>query len=153
MKFLAALSFAALSIAPAAANDSLRSLSYLVGTWKCTYDAGKTRMVYTATFAYVMDENWVRESDSWSGGGSDLGMFTYDSKRREWTALVIEPERSSVVFRAAGSDAYHIVYRSVYPDTSMTDVFDRESPSRYTLHFAQSAGGKVTRSNDTCRKQ
>ena len=144
--------FLALAIAPAGASDPLASLRYLVGTWKCTYDAGKVRATYTATFAYDMNDNWLRERDSWNGGGGDFGLFTYDPKGQVWTELVVEQERTTTLFRGKGSDPNHVVYRSIYPDASMTDIFDRVSPAEYTLHFTQVAAGKTTRSTDTCMK-
>jgi hypothetical protein len=140
------------ALAPASANDPLSSLRYLVGAWNCTYHAGATRVSYKALFSYDMGGNWVRERDSWAGGGNDLGMFTYEPKRHGWTAVVIEPERSTVVFRASGDNPNHIVYRSLYPDTSMTEIFVRDSPTRYTLQFTQISTGKTTKSNDLCVK-
>ena len=144
--------FAALA-APGSASDSLASLQYLVGTWSCTYNAGKVHAKYAAIFAYDLRGNWLRESDSWSGGGSDLGMFTYEPKAHAWTAVVMEPERATVLFRASGSNPNRVVYRSVFPNAGMTDVFQRESPDRYTLHFTQTTGGKTTTSMDVCVKK
>lgn len=140
-----------LGVAPAGASDPLSSLRYLVGTWKCTYQIGKTHADYKATYSYGLGENWLRESDSW-GGGSDLGMITYEPKERRWTIVVLETDRIATLFRAAGGSPNHLVYHSVYPSTSMTDVFDRDSPTRYTLHFTQSAGGRAVKSTDTCVK-
>jgi hypothetical protein len=147
-----ALLLSAVSLRPASAADPLASLRYLVGSWKCTYDAGKVRATYAAAFAYDMSGNWMRERDSWAGGGGDLGMFTYEPKRNSWTAVFLEQDRSTTIFRASGPNANHIVYRSVYPDASMTEIFDRTSPTRYTLQFTQSTGGKTTKSADTCVK-
>ncbi len=141
-----------LVIAPARASAQLSPWQYFVGTWSCSYRAGKTQTAYKAAFAYDMGGSWMRERDTWTGSGSDLGMFTYEPKRRVWTAVVLEQEGATVVFRASGSNPNHVVYRSVYPDASMTDVFDRDSPTRYTLHFTQSAGGKTVKSADTCVK-
>ncbi len=147
---LTAFAFVALLAAPATANDPLSSLRFLVGTWNCTYEAGKTKVTYKATFSYDMNDNWIRESDSWKGGGNDLGMFTFENGG--WTTVVLEPNRSTTLFRASGKNPNHIVYRSVYPHAGMTDVFDRVSPTRYTLHFKQTAGGKTVESNDVCVK-
>lgn len=141
-----------LGVMPAAASDPLGSLRYLVGTWNCTYRAGKVQAKYTATFAYDMSGNWMRERDSWAGGGGDQAMFTYEPKRRNWTAVVTERERTTTIFRAGGANLSHLVYRSVYPDASMTDIFDRASSTQYTLHFTQTTGGRTVRSNDTCVK-
>ncbi len=138
--------------ASASSGDPLASLHGLVGTWTCTYAIGSQRVTYKASFAYDMRNNWMRERDAWSGGGSDEDLFTYDPKAHAWTAIVVENERNAVVFRAYGSSADHVVYRSVYPDPSMTDVFDRLSPTKYTLHFSQRANGKTTNSSDTCVK-
>lgn len=151
-RFIASVAVFALCVAGAPAADPLASLRFLVGTWHCTYQAAKTHIGYKATFSYDMGGNWLRESDSWTGGGSDVGMISYDQKRHGWIELVLVNERAAFVFHAAGSNPNHVVYRSVYPDASMIDIFDRSSPARYTLHFTQTVGRKVTKSNDTCAK-
>jgi hypothetical protein len=140
-----------LSAAPVSASDPLASLRFLVGTWNCTYQLGKASVSYHATYAYDMKGNWMSERDVIKGGGSDQGMFTYDPKRG-WTAVVIEPERTTTIFRASGSNATHVVYHSVYPDASMTEVFDRAASNRYTLHFKQKANGRTMTSTDICVK-
>lgn len=146
------LFFAMLSVAQAPASDPLASLRFLVGTWNCTYRASTVHVTYKATFSYDMNGNWMRERDSWTGGGGDEGMFTYEPKRHGWTAVILEQDRTATVFRAAGSNPDRVVYRSIYPDASMTDIFDRTSPARYTLHFTQTAGRKAIKSTDTCVK-
>jgi hypothetical protein len=150
---VAILALTAFGVAPAAASDPLSSLRFLVGTWNCTYEAGKTHVTYKAVFAYDLSNNWMRESDSWTGGGGDMGMFTYEPKRHGWTAVVVENQRTTTVFRSNGGNANHIVYHSVYPNASMTDVFDRTSPTRYTIHFTQSVGSKAMKSTDVCAKK
>ncbi|HEY6449934.1 MAG TPA: hypothetical protein VIX60_04575 [Candidatus Cybelea sp.] len=152
VKLLSAVLFAMVGLAPAPASDPLSSLRFLVGTWNCTYQAAKAHVTYKATFSYDMNDNWMRERDSWTGGGGDEGLFTYEPKRHSWTEVVVEGERTATVFRGAGSDPNHVVYRSIYPDSTMTDIFDHKSPTRYTLHFTQNAGGKTVESTDTCVK-
>jgi hypothetical protein len=144
------LVFASLICIPASAADN-SSLHFLVGTWHCTYDAGKTRSTYRATFAYEMNGGWIREVDSWSGGGGDQGMIAYNPEHG-WTAVVLGPGATTTVFRASGTNSNRIAYRSVYPDASMTDVFERSSPTSYTLRFTQSKNGKTASSHDTCTK-
>lgn len=145
------LLFVMVSALPAPASDPLSSLRFLAGSWNCTYHSGKTHLNYKAVFSYDMDGNWMTERDAWAGGGGDQGMFTYEPKRRSWSAVVLEPDRTTTLFRGTGSPN-HVVYRSVYPDASMVELFDRVSPTRYTLHFTQSARGKRVESTDTCKK-
>jgi opacity protein-like surface antigen len=149
---IAALALTVSATVPASAADPLSSLRFLVGAWNCTYLAGKVHMNYKAMFAYDLGGNWMRESDNWTGGGGDLGMFTYEAKHHAWTAVIMENERTTTLFRASGSNPNHIVYRSVYPTAGMTDVFERTSPTRYTIRFTQSGGGKTLKSTDTCIK-
>lgn len=152
---LALVGFAA-ACAPAgrapAAPDPLSGLRYLVGTWNCTYSAGRVRISYKAHFAYALGDNWMRESDSWSGGGGDVAMFTYEPKRRAWTAIIVDNERTTAVMRATGSNPDHVTYHSVIPDASMSESFDRTSPSRYEVRFTQHARGKTLKSTDVCVK-
>ena len=153
MKPLAAFLVVVAAIAaPAPAADPLSSLRFLVGTWKCTYQAGKAPVYYKATYAYDLSGNWLRESDSWTGGGSDLGMITYEPKARSWTAVAMEDDRTTTIFRATSGSPNRIAYRSVYPTTTMTDLFEWISPSRYTLHFSETAGGRTVKSVDVCVK-
>jgi len=140
-------------MAPAKAADPLASLSYLVGTWSCTYNGGGQHLKYTATFDYVMDNNWMRERDTWAAGGSDVGLTTYEPKTNIWTEIVAENERSTTVFHATGSDAGHRAYQSVYPNALFNLIFDRVSDSEYTLHFHGTYGGKMMTSYDSCAKQ
>ena len=150
---VASLALSAAAFASASASDPLNSLRFLEGSWNCTYQAGKVAVNYRATFAYDMGGNWMRESDSWTGGGSDLGMFTYEPKRHAWMAVVMENERDTTLFRATGANPNHIVYRSIYPNAGMTDIFERTSPTRYTLHFTQTSGGRTRSSTDICVKR
>jgi hypothetical protein len=145
-----ALLLGLLVAAPAAARDPLASLHFLVGSWNCSYSAGKIHTNYKATFAYDMNGNWLRENDAWQGGG-DLGMFTYQPKEG-WTAVVVEGHRTTTLFRASGSNPNHIVYHTVYPNANATDVFDRVSPTRFTIHYSETDGGKKMTSSDICNK-
>lgn len=140
------------AVSPAAAADSISSLRFLVGTWNCTYQAGKTSVNYRATYSYDLGNNWLRENDSWTHGGSDLGMITYEPRTRQWVSAVMDDQRSVVVFHAKGSDPSHLVYRSAYPNAGLTNVFDRLSSSLYTLHFSGNVGGRSLKSMDVCKK-
>jgi hypothetical protein len=129
----------------------LAGLHYLVGTWNCTYLAGATRFAYSATYAYDRGGHTLRESASWAGGG-DEELLAYDA-HRGWTALVFEDQGTATILRASGSNATHIVYRSVYPDASIAETFDRISATKYTLHATVRSGGKTISSVDTCVKR
>ncbi|MBV8171501.1 MAG: hypothetical protein JO219_06195 [Candidatus Eremiobacteraeota bacterium] len=131
----------------------MASLSYLVGSWTCTYSGGGQHIRYTATYDYVMGDDWVRERDTWTGGGGDVGLTTYEPKTDAWTEIVAGPGRSTTVFRAKGSDGAHRVYQSVYPNALLNVTFDRVSDTMYTLHFHGTYGGKSMTSHDTCAKQ
>ena len=78
-------------------------------------------------------------------------MITYEPKSREWIAVVIDNERATVVFHARGNPS-HLVYRSAYPNAKLTNVFERNSPTRYTLHFSGTVGGASVKSTDVCTK-
>ena len=130
---------------------SLAGLGFLIGVWTCNYAGGGQHLTYTATFDYDLANNWIRERDAWPGGGGDVAYLTYFPKDKMWTYGVFESERTTTLFRGTGS-ASHIVYRSVYPDASFTDVFDRVTPTKYTLHFSGMLAGKPTTSVDVCIK-
>jgi len=121
---------------------------YLVGTWNCTYRAGTVRMAYDATYIYDRDGRTLREIASWAGGG-DEELLAYDARRGGWTAVVLD-QGTATILRATGSDPNHIAYRSVYPDASIAETFDRISATEYTLHATVRSGGKTITSVDTC---
>ncbi|HEY1975736.1 MAG TPA: hypothetical protein VGG89_04295 [Candidatus Baltobacteraceae bacterium] len=131
---------------------TLADLGFLVGTWSCVYNAGGQHATYTAVYAYDIQNNWIRARDAWQGGGGDVAYFTRDPKGGGWTYAAFESDRSTTVFRAKDDGATHIVYRSVYPNNGWTDVFDKVSPAKYTLHFSGVIGGKATTSFDVCTK-
>lgn len=141
--------FAALVLAAlTAAATPFAELHYLVGTWHCTYRAGAMRMAYDATYHYDRDGHTLREAASWAGGG-DEELLAYDATRG-WTALVFEDDGSATILRGGGRDPNHIAYRSVYPDASIAETFDRVSATAYALHATVRSGGKTTVSVDTC---
>jgi hypothetical protein len=134
----------------ASRSDPLGSLRFLVGNWTCSFRQSSARVTYKATFGYDMAGNWLRERDEWAGGGSDEALFTYDPKQRAWIAVVVENERTATIFRGTGPDPTHVVYHSVYPNAGMTEVFDRTSPTHYTVAFTGTIDGREMKSTDLC---
>ena len=127
----------------------LAGLHYLVGTWNCTYRAGAARLAYDNTYAYDLDGHTLRQIASWAGGG-DEELLAYDAQRSGWSAVVFDDHGTATILRATGSDPNHIAYRSVYPDASIAETFDRISATEYTLHATVRLGGKTITSVDTC---
>ena len=140
-----------LSATAATHSDAMVSLRFLVGNWTCTYHQGAAKVVYKATYAYDMSGNWLRERDT-SALGDDEALFTYRPKERAWIAVVVAKDRSVTLFRGTTSAPGNVVYRSTYPDTSMTEHVDRASPTRYTIHFSQTTNGKTLQSMDVCTR-
>ncbi len=138
-----------LAAALPAAPSPLAGLHYLVGTWNCTYRAGAARLAYDATFAYERDGHTLRQVATWAGGG-DQELLGYDARRSRWTAVVFEDQGTVTILRATGTDPNHIAYRSIYPDASIAETFDRISGTEYTLHATVRSGGKTITSVDTC---
>lgn len=137
---------------PAAASP-LAGLHYLVGTWNCTYAAGTIRMAYDATYAYDRDGHTLRQIASWAGGGGDEELLAYDARRGGWTAVVIDDHGTATIMRATGGGPNHIAYRSVYPDASIAETYDRISATKYMLHATVRSGGKTITSVDTCVRE
>lgn len=135
---------------PATASP-LAGLHYLVGTWNCTYSAGKEHLAYVATYAYDSNGRILREIASSSAGG-DEELLAYDAHRHGWTAVVIDDQGNATAMRAAGKDPKHISYRSVYPDGTVAVTFERISATKYTLHGTVRMGGKTINSVDTCSR-
>ena len=126
-------------------------MSGYVGKWNCTFHSGSQRLSFTATFAYTLGNNWMREIDSWPGGG-DEGMYTYDASTRTWTSVVLDSGRGTTIFQAKETGTSTLVYHSVYPDTTMRLTIDRTSSKEYLVHFKQSKHGTVVQTNDTCAR-
>lgn len=146
-----ALLAACVGATPAAQADPLKTMAFLVGNWNCTYQQGRVEGRYRGTFSFDFGGNWIRERDAWNGGGGDEGLFTYNPSSHTWVEIVVEQERAAVIFRGTG-DGTRITYRSIYPDTSMTDVLVPVSPTRYELHFSQRVHGRTIASHDVCTK-
>jgi hypothetical protein len=127
----------------------LAALHYLVGTWNCTYRAGAVRLAYDDTYAYDRDGHALRQIATWAGG-SDEELLAYDAQRSRWTAVVLDDQGTATIMHATGSSPNHIIYRSVYPDASIAETFDRISATEYTLHATVRLGGKTITSVDTC---
>ena len=151
LKSASAALFASLVLASAlpATAAPLAGLHYLVGSWSCTYHAGAVRLAYASTYAYDLDGHALRQTTSSTGYG-DEELLTYDAHRSGWTAVILDDQGNATVMRATGSDPNHIAYRSVYPDASIAEMFDRISATKYTLHATVRSGGKTITSFDTC---
>jgi hypothetical protein len=152
-RFLAAIAlFALFGAAPA--GDRIGSLGFLVGSWTCTYEVkGSPTATYAAKYSYDLGGSWLRETDSWTGGGGDFGFFTFDPKTHVWTSTVVDSGRGTTVFRAQDDGTDSKTWRSVYPDTSMKLAFNKISPTEYTLSFSQTMNGKTNVSFDRCTKK
>jgi hypothetical protein len=131
----------------------LAGLHYLVGTWKCTYNAGSVHLAYDNTYAYDRDGHMLRQIASWAGGGGDEELIAYDAQHGVWTAVVLDDQGNTTIMHAAGSNPNHIAYRSVYPDASIAVTFDRISATKYTLHATARSGGKTITSVDICSRR
>ena len=144
------LAYLALAAALPATAAPLAGLTYLVGTWDCTYRAGTARLAYVATYAYDRDGHVLRQTDSWTGGGAEE-LLSYGAPRG-WTAVVFDDQGTATIMHAAGDDPGHIAYRSVYRDAGIAVKFDRISATEYTLHGTVRSGGKTLTPVDTCRR-
>ena len=132
--------------------DPLQASGSMIGSWTCSYTMGGQTSAYTAVMSWALGGTWIRERDS-STGFSDEGLFTYNPGKHQWSFVVVDSTRTPTLFVANGASSTHVVYHSVYPDASMTEIFDRVSPTKYTIHFTQTAGGKTTSSVDVCTKR
>lgn len=140
---------ATLGAAPPA--DPMQSLAYLVGSWTCSYQGAGPSQTYVATFRYDLGKSWLWEHDSWAGGGGE-DFYTYEPKAKVWSMSVFGQDHSTTMFHAADTGGINEIWRSIYPDTSMTVVFNKLSSRKYTLHYTQVANGKTTTSADVCVK-
>lgn len=151
-KIAIAALLAALMPAPALAATTapLARMGYLVGAWKCTYNAGSVHLPYDTTYAYDRDGHILRQIASFAGGSGDEELLSYDAQHNVWTAIVLDDQGDATVMHAISRDPNHIAYRSVYPDANVDVRFDRLSASQYTLRGTVRSGGKTTTSIDTC---
>ena len=136
---------------PMRTADPLKLMSFMTGTWTCSSTINGQTQTYTAHWEYALGNKWLRQVDTWSGGG-DMGMVTYVPRSREWRWVVTEGDGDVTLFRAPDTGLAHITYRSVYPDATMSETYDRVSQSKYTTHFVQTENGKTTRAIDVCTK-
>ena len=143
---------AALGAAPTRVADPMKLLGWMPGTWTCSAAIGGRHEVYTAVFSYAMNGAWIRERDTWAAGGDEL-LLTYVAAKHVWRAVVTESNGSVTVFEAPDTGLAHIAYRSIYPNASMRDTFDRVSFKEYRMHFEQRTGGKLVRGSDVCTKR
>jgi hypothetical protein len=124
---------------------------FIAGAWSCSSDFGGQQKTYVARWDYAPGNAWLRETDTWTGGG-DVLMLTYVPQNRQWRAVITADDGSITVFEAPGTSTAHIAYRSAYPDATMTETFDRISTNKYATHFVQFVNKKTIRATDTCTR-
>jgi len=122
----------------------LSALGFLIGTWTCSFG--------TAVFSYDLQNNYIRQTDTFSGGGGDVAYLTYVPKGSYWNWTVIEPQGSTTIFRGSGP-ATQITFRTVYPaGDDGVEVFNRISDTKYSTTFNGTLEGKKYNATDTCTK-
>lgn len=146
-----ALLLTAAASPPIRTLNPMTTLSYLVGDWTCTVHSGGKSETYHARFSYTAGNTWMQETDTWTNGGDQL-VFTYIPGKRVWRAVVSEYNGNVTVFEAPDTGLSHVAYRSVYPDATMQDTFDRVSTTRFTMHFRQQTAHGINTGNDNCVK-
>lgn len=131
---------------------SLTGLAFLIGAWSCSYTAGGHSTLYSTTFGYDLGKNWIVERDTYGGGGGAVAYLTNDRKAYGLTYAVFGSDRSTTIFRAGDDQPSYIVWRSVFPKQGLTDVFQRVSSKKFTLHFSGVLDGQAVTSSDVCTK-
>jgi len=148
---LALIAFATLGIRQSAAADRLQALSYLVGSWHCTYRVGATVQSYGAVFAFTQGGNWLHETDTWSGGG-DEGYYTFDPTHHLWTVDVLDSGRGTTVLHGPDLGASKLDLRSVLPNGGLHTVTVKVDATHFTVAATQTTASGSTTSNDRCTK-
>ena len=142
----------ALCCTGAAPAGAFGDLHFLIGKWSCSFAMGTQRGVYTATYAVALDGAGLLQTDTWTGGGGDAGMYSYDASTHRFNETVVVSSGQTTVFLGTPEGSKQIAYRSVYPDASAREIFQRISDSQYTLDYHQTQHGKTLSSKDICRK-
>ncbi len=148
--FACGLAATLLGATPIRAADPLRLMSYLVGTWNCTSNAGSGQTTYTATYSYAIGGKWLRTVNT-SKGYSSEDLMSYTN--RVWRVIDVEPTGSASVLEAPDTGLAHIAFRTKYPKPGLGVTFDRASFTRYALTFSGVMNGKPANWKDTCTKR
>ena len=114
-----------LAATPTRTADPLQLMSFMTGTWTCSSTSNGKTQTYTAHWGFALRNTWLRQTDTWQGGG-DEAMMTYVPRNREWRWVATESDGGITIFRAPDTGMAHIVYRSVYPDKTMSETYDRQ---------------------------
>lgn len=137
--------------APMRAANPIALMNYLPGTWYCTTNYGGHVLNYRARYAYDQNGAWLTAVDT-SSMGTDRLLISYDKARHLFRSVVTESDGSVTVFEAPDTGLAHIVYKSVFPDTSMQETFDRHSTTHYMTHFRQQTPKGIVTVTDDCFK-
>lgn len=137
---------------PMRTADPIALMNYLPGTWQCTTNYGGHMLAYRANYSYDQNGAWLTALDT-SSMGTDRLLLSYDKTKRRFRAVATESDGSVTVFEAPGSSLAHIEYRSVFPDRSMQETFDRISRTHYTTNFRQYTPKGNVSVTDDCRKK
>ena len=150
--FVIAVVFLAVFAQGATASDDLAGLRYLVGDWRCTYHMAGQAQTFDTSFAFAQSGNWLRETDTWKGGG-DQGFITVDATRHQWTEVVVDSGRGTTVLRGPDAGTTKLDLRSVFPDTHLHTVMTRLDSRHFSVAATQAGASGTIASNDMCVKQ
>lgn len=153
---LAALA-ASLGAAPAQAAPpnagQMATLSYLLGTWDCTWTAGPASGSLVATFSNVMDGAWIEETEAVQKSGAEVVMtmhFTgYDTAGKRWLHAGPNADGS---YEVAQSDDF-VTWHSVIPSGGEPATIDKRSNTEYILNEPFTQDGKALTYRNDCKKR
>ena len=152
---LATLATPTLATAQAAPPNAaeMAKISYLLGTWDCSWSAGPAKGVLVSTFSNVMDGAWIQETEAVEKDGAQvvttMHYTGFDTAGKRW--LHAGPNADGTYEVAQSSDT--LIWHDVMPNDGGTATLKRITGTEYVLSEPFMQDGKALTYRNDCKKR
>ncbi len=123
----------------------------LKGHWVCA-QTGSSAGTYDQDWTAVFGGTWLRATDSTKGQVTGEHTVTFNKADSTWVVLDAFLPGSYDVLHGTASGSSHIAFHAVYPKLALSVVYNRVTPTQYTIDVSGNVQGKKVLTRSVCAK-
>ncbi len=140
-----------------AARQAMKSVHYLVGTWKCAHTVGDFSGTYTTSFTNALDNQWLKQRYDFPAiktGPAWYGefFFGYDGRVPRWVRFGAMSTGQYFGMVTKTGSVYRMVWEYRLPGPGSA-TWTKRSDSQFTIDGpSYPENGKLVIEHHTCKK-
>jgi hypothetical protein len=141
------------------AQEGMKSVQYLVGTWRCAHTVGDFSGTYTETFANALDGRWLRQTYEFPATNSEPAVraeyfFEYDQRVPRWVRFGAHSNGQYYGMYSKSAGTAEWVWNYVLPSSGASPAtWTKKSDAEYTIDGpSYPENGRTVTEHHTCKK-